>query len=72
MRSKRNRMWTAVLLLVSLALIATAAGCGPAPEPEVVEKVVTQVVDRDGRSSKAKPRWSKKSSPRWSRSKWRR
>ncbi len=44
MRSKRNRMWTVVLLLVSLALMVSAAGCGSTPEPEVVEKVVTQVV----------------------------
>jgi ABC-type transport system substrate-binding protein len=44
MNRKRNRMWTLTLLLVSLALLATAAGCGPTPEPQIVEKVVTQIV----------------------------
>ncbi len=44
MNRKRNRMWTLTLLLVSVALLATAAGCGPTPEPQIVEKVVTQIV----------------------------
>jgi peptide/nickel transport system substrate-binding protein len=41
---KVSSMWQFAVVLVALALLATAAGCGPAPEPEVVEKVVTQVV----------------------------
>ncbi len=45
MSSKRNQMWKFVLFLVSITLVATIAGCSPAAEPEVVEKVITQVVE---------------------------
>jgi peptide/nickel transport system substrate-binding protein len=38
-------MWTFVLFLVSIALVATIAGCSPAAEPEVVEKVITKIVE---------------------------
>ncbi|RLC78388.1 MAG: hypothetical protein DRJ03_25340 [Chloroflexi bacterium] len=43
MNHKSNVMWKLVLLLVTLSMVATAAGCAT-PTPEVIEKVVTQIV----------------------------
>jgi peptide/nickel transport system substrate-binding protein len=43
----KRKLWTVVAALVVISLLATA--CGAAPEPEVVEveKVVTQVVEKE-------------------------
>lgn len=45
MSSKRNVMWKLVLLLVSVSLVAAAAGCAtPTPEVKVVTEIVKETV----------------------------